>query len=328
MYIMKFAPRFVEKPWGGQTIKTVREDVPAELKNVGEMWSISAVPGDVTVVENGAFAGVGLDELCTKYGAQLLGRHVVETFGTVFPMLVKLIDAAENLSVQVHPNDSQAREIQGVGQDCGTVFGKTEMWYILRRAEGASLINGFERALPKEEYKARVEDNTFMDYLHVQPVEPGDVYFIPSGRVHGIGSGVFLAEIQQSSDITYRIYDYGRPRELHTEQAAKVVDFSAVKDLKSEYETVDDELVNVVESRYFSTSLMKCTKETELALAQYDSFSIIMCTGGKMRIDGVGAENGGVALDTYECCLIPADVASVKVTPLEGAVELVHTFIP
>ncbi|MCF0184701.1 MAG: class I mannose-6-phosphate isomerase [Bacteroidaceae bacterium] len=332
MYILKFKPRFVEKPWGGQTIKTVRGDVPADLKNVGELWSISAVHGDVTEVANGYLAGMGLDELCLRYGATILGAHVQSKFGE-FPMLVKLIDAAENLSVQVHPNDEQARRIQGVSDHSRNVFGKTEMWYILRRAEGASLIDGFERALPAEEYRQRVADNTIMDYLHDQPVEPGEVYFIPSGRVHGIGAGVFLAEVQQSSDITYRIYDYGRPRELHTEQAAQVIDFSAVENPRTDYTLTDGRLTNVVESRYFSTSLMSLSSPADLALSQYDSFSIVMCTRGRLTItarglQGQDAEYASMTLNTYECCLIPADIASVTVTPQTTEAQLLHTYMP
>lgn len=333
MYILKFSPIFVEKPWGGQTIKTIRGDVPSQLANVGEMWSISAVPGSVTNVCNGYLKGSSLDRLCVQYGSQLLGCHVQNMFGNTFPMLVKLIDADENLSVQVHPNDQQARQLSGVSQQSQDVFGKTEMWYILRRKDGACLIDGFERALPREEYRQRIDDNTFMDYLHTQPVNPGEVYFIPSGRVHGIGAGVFLAEIQQSSDITYRIYDYGRPRELHTDEAEQVVDFSAVGEVKSEYTPADGQLVNVVESRYFSTSILDCTQPVDVELSDLDSFSIMMCTEGSVTVscapaDARDAEASTVTLSTYESCLIPADIKCVTVTPQTHTSRLLHTYIP
>lgn len=333
MYILKFKPLFMQKPWGGRKIFSIRGDVPQGLDNVGEMWSISAVHGNVTDIANGYYTGIGLDTLVQEQGAALLGQHVVKTFGNVFPMLIKLIDAAENLSVQVHPNDTDARRLQGVSQQSKTTFGKTEMWYILKRDEGASLIDGFNRALPPAEYRQRVEDNTFMDYLHIQPVEPGDVYFIPSGRVHGIGAGVFLAEIQQSSDITYRIYDYGRPRELHTDQAEQVIDFSAVEKPRSEYEYATNKMVNVVESQYFSTSVVEVEHATRFELASLDSFSIIMCTEGKMIVtsDPVSAKDAdycAVTLNTYECCLVPAEFNDVTIVPLTERARALHTYMP
>lgn len=218
LYPLTFETIFKDKIWGGQKIKTILGKDFSPLPNCGETWEVSDVDGNLSVVKEGGLQGKSLHELVEQYKGDLVGDHVYEKYGNRFPLLVKFIDANDDLSIQVHPDDKLAAERK-------SGFGKTEMWYIMQADEGAKLNSGFNREVTQEEYVKAVADNTIQDLLNIETAQPGDVFFLPAGRVHYIGKGLLLAEIQQTSDTTYRIYDFdrvdattGQKRELHTEQ--------------------------------------------------------------------------------------------------------------
>ena len=223
MYPLKFEVILKSILWGGSEICKFK-NLSTKLDGIGESWEISQVKDNVSVIANGEYKGKNLTELMQEKGAELLGQHVLDRFGDKFPLLIKFIDARDNLSIQVHPNDKLAKERHNS-------FGKTEMWYVISAQEGAGLYSGFSKQITPDEYVERVENNTIMDVLQFHPVKSGDVFFLPAGRIHAIGKGIFIAEIQQTSDITYRIYDYnrkdanGKGRELHTALAKDAIDY-------------------------------------------------------------------------------------------------------
>lgn len=311
MYILKFQEIYKTPIWGGKKIASFKGKA-IDLDTVGESWEISAVDGDVSIVANGVDAGKTLDELVARDGARLVGKHVSDYFGSVFPLLVKFIDAHDNLSIQVHPDDDLARRRHNT-------FGKTEMWYVIEAEKDAGLYSGFAQAITPEEYVQRVADNTIMDVLQFHSVKSGDVFYLPSGRIHAIGRGVFVAEIQQTSNITYRIYDYnrvgndGKPRELHTENACEAIDYKMYDDLKTVYEPKKNDAVELVDCPYFTTLLLDLDVETARPVAIYDSFVVYVCMQGSAKIV---ADNGSyVELIQGETCLVPAEVSSVVITP-------------
>jgi len=222
---LKFHPILKQTLWGGERIIPYKE-LASELSRVGESWELSGMPGSESVVAEGPWTGSTLPELIGRFGAELLGKANYARFGQEFPLLVKFIDAREDLSIQVHPDDELARKRHGKS-------GKCEMWYVLEAEPGASLLTGFSRPIAPAEYERRVADNTLTDVLNRQAIASGDVFYLPAGRVHSIGKGSFIVEIQQSSDITYRIYDFdrrdaaGNSRELHTELAREAIDFES-----------------------------------------------------------------------------------------------------
>ena len=254
MYPLKFEPILKQTLWGGDKIipfKHLNETLP----NVGESWEVSAVEGSESVVANGADKGYTLPEMVRKYKEELVGEANYARFGNKFPLLIKFIDAKLDLSIQVHPGDELAKKRHNS-------FGKNEMWYVIAADKGAKLISGFAEEITPKEYKDRVHNGTFAEVLQTCAIEPGDVFYVPAGRVHGIGAGAFVAEIQQTSDITYRIFDYnrkdkdGKSRELHTSQAMDAINFSDVQDdFRTEYERVQNEPVEMVASPYFTTSV-------------------------------------------------------------------------
>ena len=229
--------------WGGNEICKFK-DVTPKLEGIGESWEISQVEGNVSVVADGEYKGATLTEVMEKEGVALMGKHVIERFGKDFPLLIKFIDARDFLSIQVHPDDTLAKERHNS-------FGKTEMWYVISAVEGAGLYSGFSQEITPEEYVERIENNTITDVLQFHEVKSGDVFFLPAGRVHAIGKGIFIAEIQQNSNITYRIYDYNRKdkngngRELHTELAKDAIDYKLYNDLKTEYTPCVNEVLNL-----------------------------------------------------------------------------------
>lgn len=311
MYILKFQDIYKTPIWGGNKIGTFKGK-QLNLESVGESWEISAVEGDLSVVANGEDAGLTIADLVARDGEKLMGHHVARYFGTTFPLLVKFIDAHDNLSIQVHPNDELARIKHNS-------FGKTEMWYVIDAEPGAGLYSGFSQNITPEEYVERVANNTIMDVLQFHQVSPGDVFYLPSGRIHAIGSGVFIAEIQQTSNITYRIYDYnrvdknGKPRDLHTEQAREAIDFAMYDDLKSNYTPQRNKTVNLVDCPYFTTALLQLDTDCQREIAKYDSFMVYMCMQGSATIT---ANNGTyVTLKQGETCLVPAAIEQVEIHP-------------
>lgn len=325
LYPLTFEPIFKDKIWGGQKIKTILGKDFAPLPNCGETWEVSGVEGNVSVVREGALQGKTLQELVEQYKDELVGQHIYETYGNRFPILVKFIDANDDLSIQVHPNDQLARER-------GTGYGKTEMWYIIQADEGAKLNAGFNRELTKDEYVKAVANNTIQDLLNLEDARPGDVFFLPAGRVHYIGKGLLLTEIQQTSDTTYRIYDFdrvdpttGKTRELHTELAVDAIDYHHYDHYKTEYERKIDESVNVVTSDYFVTNVLNFDQEVLHDYSHLDSFVILICVAGALTVEAEGGYK--VPMKMGQCVLIPASTGSVTLVP-DGDMTVLETYAP
>lgn len=301
LYPLKFKPIFKERLWGG---KKLRNELGknAQGSNIGESWEISAVEDSVSVVENGKLAGIKLTELIETYQSGLLGKKIYKKYGEDFPILIKFIDAEKDLSIQLHPNDELAQKRHNS-------FGKTEMWHVMQADEDAELIIGFNKDVSKEEYQAHLSNNKLEEILNYEKVRKGDTFMINTGKVHAIGAGVLLAEIQQTSDITYRIYDWnrkdkdGKTRELHTELALDAIDYTKKDDFKVNYGQKENETNEMVSSPYFITNFLKLNDEVTLDLETLDSFSIYMCVDGETI---VANEYGTVDLKKGETVLIPA----------------------
>ena len=323
MYPLKFEPILKQTLWGGDKIipfKHLNENLP----NVGESWEISAVEGSESVVANGADKGLTLPEMVRKYKEELVGEANYMRFGNKFPLLIKFIDAKLDLSIQVHPNDELARKRHNS-------FGKNEMWYVIAADKGAKLISGFAEQITPKEYKERVYNGTFAEVLQTCEIKPGDVFYVPAGRVHGIGAGSFIAEIQQTSDVTYRIFDYnrkdqnGKTRELHTNQAMDAINFADVQDdFRTEYELTENEPIEVVASPYFTTSVYDMTEEITCDYSELDSFVIFICTEGSCKI--TDDSKSELTLCAGETILLPASTQEVTITP-DGRVKLLETYV-
>ncbi|GAB3992983.1 class I mannose-6-phosphate isomerase [Spirosoma daeguense] len=325
LYPLTFETIFKDKIWGGQKIKTVLEKDFAPLPNCGETWEVSDVEGNVSIVKEGSLQGKSLRELVEEYKGELVGKHVYEQFGNRFPLLVKFIDANDDLSIQVHPDDALAKERK-------SGFGKTEMWYIMQADEGAKLNSGFNREVSKDEYVAAVADNTIQDLLNIESANPGDVFFLPAGRVHYIGKGLLLAEIQQTSDTTYRIYDFdrvdattGQKRELHTELAVDAIDYHHYDQYKTQYDKKLNESVNAVTSDYFVTNVLNFNQEVAHDYSHIDSFVILICVAGGLTLETQGGYS--VSLKMGECVLVPASVNNITLIP-DGDMTVLETYVP
>jgi len=308
--------------WGGSEICLFKGIEPVQ-DGIGESWELSHVEDNYSIVANGDMEGKSLDELIRAYGGQLLGEKVIRQFGTTFPLLIKFIDARDDLSIQVHPDDELAEKRHNS-------FGKTEMWYVIKAAEGASLYSGFSQKIDSNEYVKRVEENTFMDVLKKYEVKKGDVFFLPAGRVHAIGAGCFIAEIQQTSNITYRIYDYNRKdakgngRELHTELAKDAIDYTLYPDYRTHYTVKKDTAVELVKCKYFTTNLLDLDKELFRDFSRLDSFVVYICMEGKLTIQ----DNKRNKLDIHQgqTVLIPADTDNITLLPSPHA-KLMESYI-
>ena len=265
--------------WGGEKIAPFK-GVETTQDHIGESWELSAYPTKESVVANGPLAGRNIADLVREYKGALIGEKVYANTGDEFPLLIKFIDAKSDLSIQVHPDDAMA-EKHHPGQK-----GKTEMWYVVDADPGAHLYSGLKVEITPEEYEARIANDTITEVLADFQVKPGDVFFLPAGRIHAICGGCFIAEIQQTSDLTYRIYDYGRlgldgkPRQLHTELAKEAIDYKVYPDYKTAYEPRKDEEVEVVSCQYFTTSVLNLDKPFTKDLSGLDSFLVVMCTSG------------------------------------------------
>lgn len=283
LYPLKFKTLFKDKIWGGEKIKTYLGKDFAPLPNCGETWEISGVTGDVSVVDNGALKGESLTSLIEKFKGGLVGEKVYKKFGNEFPLLIKFIDANDDLSIQVHPNDELAKKRHNS-------FGKTEMWYIIQADEGATLISGFNQQADEKLYLEKLNSGHLTDILNKENVKAGDVFFLPAGRVHTIGKGLLIAEIQQTSDITYRIYDFdrvddkGNKRELHTEEALAAIDYTFYPEYKTQYQPTKNEPVELVNCPYFTTNLLNFTGNTVRDYSALDSFVIHICVEGAYTI--------------------------------------------
>lgn len=308
-YPLKFLPILKEMIWGGTMLADIYGKKTLSPR-IGESWELSTVSGSISVIANGECAGMPLDKLIAKNSQQILGKRAAEYAEGRFPLLIKFIDACDNLSVQVHPNDEQAKPYGSLG--------KTEMWYVLHAKPNASLISGLCKPLTEEEYLLRVKNGTLSEILQKHPVAAGDVFFIPAGRIHAIGSGIVLLEIQQSSDITYRIFDYnrrdahGKQRELHTEQARQVINYNDCGNTKSTIERKKNSPFCICECPYFKANVIDMDANTtiERDYGAEESFAVLTCTKGSALIRYSDDET--ITLSMGETTLIPAAIERIS----------------
>lgn len=309
--------------WGGEKIAAYK-GVESDDPKVGESWEISSYPGAESVVSEGPLEGKTLPELVREYKDRLVGKAVYERTGDEFPLLIKFIDARNDLSIQVHPDDAKARRCHN------QPFGKTEMWYVIQADPGAHLYSGISKEITPEDYVRLITEDRIVDVLADHKVAPGDVFFLPAGRIHAICSGTFLAEIQQTSDLTYRIWDYGRlgldgkPRALHTDLAKEAIDYKVYPSYKQSYAEVADEKVTLVSCPYFTTDLYDLDRPFDIPLEDIDSFLVVIA------VDGSGAlrdtEGHCVPIRRGESLLIPAESRGIRLEP-EGKLKILTSCI-
>lgn len=291
-----------------------------------EAWIVSAVPSSPSVISNGKYAGKSLPEVVNMFPAEILGTKTSAQFSCHMPLLAKLIDAHQDLSIQVHPNDDMAQRLHHQN-------GKSEMWYVIDAKPDSYIYSGFKEPLTKEQYQQRVADGTIVDALAKHTVKPGDVFYLPSGRVHAIGRGIRLAEIQQSSDITYRIFDYnrlgldGKPRELHTEWALQAINFDVQSNYRTIYNYVENNSTHCIDSEYFSIRIINTKVPFHRNLVKFDSFVIIMCIDGECQIVPRSNPSARVSVSTGKSCLVPAMMTNYDIIPDGRNVQLLEAFI-
>ena len=323
-YPILFEPNLHPVVWGGNQLRPYK-GLEATAEPIGESWEVSAVPTSTSIISNGAWKGRDLISVIDEHPEEILGKSVNEQYDGKLPLLVKFIDAKKDLSIQVHPNDEMAMREHGK-------MGKSEMWYIIKAEPGAHLYAGFKQRITPYEYQHRVADGTITQVLARHPVKAGDVFYLPAGRVHAICGGILLAEVQQSSDVTYRIFDYnrpgmdGKPRELHTELAAQALDYH----VEQEYRTVYAENINranlIVDSPFFSVRVTETATMFHRNLLKYDSFVITMCIEGdcSIRLRATGEE---ILLREGHSTLIPAVLADYDVMPQHQRTRFLDAFI-
>jgi mannose-6-phosphate isomerase len=322
LYPLKFTPIILDKMWGGSKLKNILHK-PTQSDKAGESWEISGVDGHISQVSNGFLAGNNLEELLEVYMGDLVGDPIFEKFGIEFPLLIKFIDASDILSIQVHPDDTLAKKRHNS-------FGKTEMWYILQADQNAELMVGFNRKVDKEIYLKQLNEKKLTSILNSEIAGPGDVFFLPAGRVHAIGAGILLAEIQQTSDITYRIYDFdrrdtnGKLRELHTEQAIDAIDYNHYENYKTAYYSIPDHPAPVIACEFFTTNKLELTKSYVRDVSWLDCFVIYMCLEGICIISTIGNED--VQIQMGETVLLPASMDSFILKP-DGKASLLEVYI-
>jgi mannose-6-phosphate isomerase len=322
LYPLIFEPILKSIIWGGDQI-CIFKDIKPQQQGIGESWEISDVENNISIVANGNLKGKNLDDLIDTYKEKLLGRKVMEHFGATFPLLIKFIDARDALSIQVHPDDKLAKIRHNS-------FGKTEMWYLIDCIPGAFLYSGFAKQLSPEGYVKSLENDTFTDYLDKHEVKPGDVFFLPAGRVHAIGAGCFIAEIQQTSNITYRIYDYNRkdaqgsPRELHTALAKDAIDYKIYPDHKLNYVPRKNEVQNLVSCPYFTTDLIETNQKDIRNLEKRDSFTIYICMEGQLLL--TDDKGFSINIKQGQTVLIPAECKKITLIPQDNC-KLLETYI-
>jgi len=317
LYPLQFEPILKERIWGGEKLKTVLNK-PIASKITGESWELSAVEGDVSVVANGDLKGKSLTDLINEFPDALLGTKIHERFGKQFPLLFKFLDAREDLSIQVHPNDELAKKRHNS-------FGKTEMWYVMQADDNARIIVGFKEKSSPEEYLQSIKDNSILSILNSVQAKQGDVFFLPTGTVHAIGAGLVIAEIQQTSDITYRIYDFdrkdanGNTRELHTDLAVEAIDYNT-SDTQKQYTKNTNESNVTVDCPYFTTNFIPLDGKDKVT-RNGDSFAVYMCVDGNFSIEADGATFEYKKGDTV---LIPA---TLKEFTLSGKASVLEIYI-
>ena len=316
----KFEPLLKQTLWGGDKIIPFKH-LDTQLETVGESWEISGVKNNETIVANGKDKGKCLNQLVSEQKGRLVGEENYERFGDEFPLLIKFIDARQDLSIQVHPSDEIAHRQ-------GKPRGKTEMWYIMDSDPDARLFSGLKKQITPEEYKQMVENDTICDALAQYSVKEGDVFFLPAGRIHAIGTGCFLAEIQQTSDVTYRIYDFkrkdkdGNYRQLHTKEAAESINYAVEKDYRTAYEPRKNEGVELVSCPYFTTAVYDIDEPMTLDYSELDSFVILIAMKGEGTLtDG---EGHATSFREGETVLLPAITKEIRVS---GNVKFLETYV-
>ena len=324
LYPLLFEPNLHSVVWGGNLLRPYKGLEPSD-EPIGESWEVSAVPSSISVISNGAFKGRDLISIIQEYPNEILGKSVNKKYKGKLPLLVKFIDANKDLSIQVHPNDEMAQREHDK-------MGKSEMWYVIKAAPGAHLYAGFKQHIDAEEYRRRILDGTITEVLADHPVKSGDVFYIPAGRVHAICGGIMLAEVQQSSDVTYRIYDYnrpgmdGKPRELHTELAAQALDYEVESNYRTDYPQFDNRAVLIVDSPYFSVRVLEFNDRFHRNLLKYDSFIISMCIEGDCRLR-IRTTNEEIILKEGHSALIPAAIADYDLIPIGDKSRILDAFI-
>lgn len=318
-YPIKFKPIQQERIWGGEKLHRLFGK-PKRNEPIGESWEISAIAENVSVVANGSLKGKNLQELINAYKAEFVGDKVYRKFGEKFPLLIKFIDAKTDLSIQLHPNDSLAQKRHNS-------FGKEEMWYIMQAEKESRLLFGFNQDLTKGAYLEHLKNKTLTQVLHEEKVQEANVYHIPSGRVHAIGSGVVLAEIQQSSDITYRLYDWdrkdsqGKARELHTTLALDAIDFAIPNSFKTTYSTNSNYPSSLLKSPKFKTNLLDLDHKMKINETAKDSFTIYMCVAGS---GSFSTNESLVEIKTGETIFIPAILQKYQIIPEKQSIRLLQ----
>lgn len=315
-----FKPLLKSTLWGGNKIIPFK-GLDIRQENVGESWELSGVKGNESVIASGVYERLTISEVIRHEKANLLGHENYERFGDEFPLLIKFIDACQDLSIQVHPDDETARR-QGRSR------GKTEMWYLMECDKDAHLRSGLKAKITPEEYKEMVADDTICDAIADYAVKEGDCFFLPAGRIHSIGAGCFLAEIQQTSDVTYRIYDFkrrdkdGNMRELHTEEAAESIDYHVEKDYQTHYQNRKNEGVELVRCPYFKTAVYDLDEPMQLDYSELDSFVVLIALDGEAEL--TDNENNRVTLRAGQTVLYPATTKTIHV---EGRIKMLETYV-
>jgi mannose-6-phosphate isomerase len=317
LYPLQFHPILKDRIWGGTKLKTYLNK-PISSEMAGESWEISTVDHDVSVVSNGVYEGTSLIDLINEFPEQLLGTQVYKQFGCQFPLLFKYLDAREDLSIQVHPNDTLAKERHNS-------FGKTEMWYVMQADPNSKLIIGFKDKSSSEAYLKHLKNNTLLDILDTKEVKKGEVFFLETGTIHAIGAGTVIAEIQQTSDITYRIYDFnrvdasGKTRELHIDLALDAINYDVVSSEKK-YSKIENRSNNVVQCPYFTTNFIPLDGGMTISKND-DSFHVYMCVGGSFELKYEDEKYHYTIGDTI---LIPAKIKNFEIF---GTSELLEIYI-
>lgn len=324
LYPFLFEPDLHKVIWGGNQLKPFKGLEPTD-EPIGESWEVSTVPYSTSVISNGVWAGKDLVTVINKEPEAILGKKVNEKYKGNFPLLVKFIDAKRDLSIQVHPNDEMAMREHGKK-------GKSEMWYVIKADEGAYLYAGFKQEITLDEFQRRVAEGTITEVLAKYKVKAGDVFYIPAGRIHAICGGIMLAEVQQSSNLTYRIFDYnrlgldGKPRELQTELAARALDYHVDKSDCMGYKDISDNVLQLIASPCFSVMLVDVSSSFHRNMKEYDSFIISMCIEGKCIIR-IHETNDDIIFTEGNSILIPAVLADYDVIPIEGKARVLEAFI-
>ncbi len=316
LYPLKFIPIYKQKVWGGDKIREIKSDnkIP---KNCGESWEISAIEDDISVVSNGFLAGNSLQEIIEIYMGELVGDTIFDKFGYEFPLLIKLINSKENLSIQVHPDDNMASKLHNA-------WGKSEIWYVIDTDNDAKIASGFNTRTDENTFLNKINDNSIEDILNIVNIRNSQVFYIPAGRIHSLYKGATILEIQQTSDITYRIFDFGRAdRDLHLDLATKVLDYNKTESIETKYDKQTDKANKIIQTEFFSLNFLCLANTIEKDYFNIDSFIIYYCTKGEVIIQ---YNDEQISITQGETILIPAELKTLKLVPQIYS-EIVEVYI-